>query len=235
MHKLNGCLAVLLILVLFWSDNAECAIQRDFETWYNLQAIIKTHSQNKTLSNVRFWYETQQRLGGNSSQVSLSLIRPALGYALTENLSIWLGYAWIDTERPITPIPFKEERIWQQLLWVKTYTSLTFTNRLRTEQRYLENRPITAYRLRELMKISIPFKQHSKLSFVSSDEIFYHHNNFIGRNGQGFDQNRFFVGLGYKPNKTLNMEIGYMNQYIKRFGRPNFLANIISMGFYFSL
>ncbi len=223
------------IFVLGWSKSAECALERDFQSWFNITAIGKTHSKDKILGRVQYWLEGQQRLGDDSSRFSQILLRPGLGYALTENLSIWLGYAWIYTGKPNTPNPFEEDRIWQQLLWIKTYRSLTLMSRTRTEQRFLENNPKTAYRFRELIKISVPLKHYPEFSFVTSDELFLHKNNFVGTNSRGFDQNRYFIGLGYKISPIATTELGYMNQYIRRFGVPDFLANIVSINFYLSL
>lgn len=220
------------LFVFSWSKNAECALERDFQNWLNVTAIGKTHSKDKVVSRIRYWLETQERIGEDSSRFSQILLRPGLGFALTGNLSIWLGYAWIYTGKPNASNPFEENRIWQQLIWVKTNRYLTFTSRARTEQRFLENSPKTAYRFRELIKISVPLKQYTRFSFVTSDELFLHKNNFVGTNSRGFDQNRFFVGLGYKINPTITTEIGYMNQYIRRFGVPDFLANIASINFF---
>jgi hypothetical protein len=224
-----------LIVILSWSENAACSLERDTQSWLNITSIGKTHSQDKILGRIRYWIEGQQRLGDDITRFSQTLLRPGLGYALTENTSIWFGYAWVYTGEPFTSSPFEEDRIWQQLLWIKTNQYFTFTSRTRTEQRFLENNPKTAYRIRELIKISAPLKNHAKLSFVTSDEVFLHKNNFVGTNSRGFDQNRFFIGCGYKLSPIATTEIGYMNQYIRRFGVPNFLTNIISINFFLSL
>ncbi len=228
-------LFIFLVGIFIWPNNAECALERDFQTWLNVTAIGKTHSNDKIIGRVRYWLEGQQRFGDDSSRFTQTLVRPGLGYALTESLSIWLGYAWVYTGIPFTTNPFEEDRIWQQLLWTKTNRYLTFTSRTRTEQRFLENNPKTAYRIRELIKISVPIKQYANFNFVTSDELFLHKNNFVGTNSRGFDQNRFFIGLGYKINPIATTEIGYMNQYIRRFGVPNFLTNIVSINLFLSL
>ncbi|MBI2786350.1 MAG: DUF2490 domain-containing protein [Legionella longbeachae] len=224
-----------LILIFSWPKNAFCSLEQDFQTWLNITAIGKTHSENKFWSRVRYWLEGQQRWGEDSSHFSQTLLRPGLGYALTENTTIWLGYGWVYTGEPFTSNTFEENRIWQQLLWVKTHLHLTLTSRTRMEERFLENAPKTAYRFRQLVKMSIPFKNQPKISFATSDEVFFHLNNFIGANNRGFDQNRLFVGLGYQLNPFIKTEIGYMNQYIRRVDVPNFLSNILSINFYLSL
>lgn len=224
----------IIVTLCFWHLSAFCATQSDMQTWLNVTAVGKFHT-DKTTSRLRYWLEGQERIGDDSRHVTQTMLRPGLGYALTENLSMWLGYGWIHTSYPLTNHPFEEDRIWQQLLWSKTNEYLTLTSRTRIEQRFLENNPKTAYRARQLLKISVPLKAHPNFSLVCSDEIFWHKNNFIGRNGRGFDQNRIFAGLGYQITPTVTTEIGYMNQYIHRFGVPNFLANIVSITFLLSL
>lgn len=219
-------------IILAGSERTECATIHDFQTWFNLTTTGKIYSQDKVLSKLRYWLEGQERLGDDSSRFTQTLLRPGIGYALTENLTLWIGYAWIATGQPITTNPFEEERMWQQLLWVKTYSAYTLTSRTRTEQRFLENTPKTAYRIRQLIKFSVPFKKNNPLRFVTSDEVFIHKNDFVGRNSRGFDQNRFFLGLGYQFNQKAATEIGYMNQYVRRVGVPNFQANILSINFF---
>lgn len=215
--------------------HATAATQYDMQTWVNVTAIGTFHTANKPFNRLKYWLEGQERLGDDSSHFTQTLVRPGLGYALTENLSIWVGYGWVHTGYPLTTHPFTEDRIWQQLLWIKTTPYLTFTSRTRMEQRFLANNPKTAYRARQLFKVSIPLKAHPKFSLVSSDEVFWHKNNFVGRNNRGFDQNRFFAGLGYKITPMVNTEIGYLNQYIRRVGAPNFLSNNVSVSFLLTL
>lgn len=221
-------------LLLLHSATLFAATQDDFQTWLNLTAIGTFQKQDKTPSNIKYWLEGQERVGDDSTRSTQSLLRSGLGYSLTDNLSLWLGYAWVQTGYPLTSSPFAENRIWEQLLWMKTYSKFTLTSRTRMEQRFLENSPKTAYRARQMFKIGIPFKD-SKFSLVSSEEVFIHKNNFTGTASRGFDQNRAFIGFGYRFNPNLITEIGYMNQYIRRVGVPNFLANIASVNLYLSL
>jgi hypothetical protein len=232
-HNIN--LLLVSLICFTYTLQASCTTTRDFQSWINITAVGTIPEKDKAPGPLRYWLEGQQRMGDDSSRLTQTLIRPGIGYALTSNTSLWIGYAWIHTGLPLTSSPFAEDRIWQQLLWVKTTQHLTFSSRTRLEQRFLENSPNTAYRARELIKLSIPWKPESKLSFVGSNELFWHKNNFVGRNTRGFDQNRLFVGFGYKINPALTTECGYMNQYIRRSGVPNFLANIVSINFFATL
>ncbi|MFT4058507.1 MAG: DUF2490 domain-containing protein [Legionella sp.] len=224
--------------LLFWmmlAAQTKAATESDFQTWPNLTAIGKFHKADKTASRFRYWLENQERIGEDSRHFSQILVRPGLGYALTNHLSLWVGYGWIYTGRPFTTHPFEENRIWQQLLWVKKLAHSTFTSRTRMEQRFLENNLKTIYRVRQFVKLAVPLKVHPRWSIVGSDELFLHKNNYAGRNSQGFDQNRFFIGLGYQFNSGFTLETGYMNQYIRRFSVPNFCSNILAINFLLSL
>lgn len=223
------------LFFLIYSEQGVCALERDFQSWLNATVTGSFSKTGQPPSHFKYWLEGQQRFGDDSSRLTQTMLRPGLGYSVTKNLSLWLGYAWVYTGHPLTTRPFEEDRIWQQLLWVKKNQYLTLTSRTRTEQRFLENNPKTAYRIRELIKISIPWSFDSKFSVVSSNELFWHKNNFVGTNSSGFDQNRLFLGLGYKVNPIVTTEFGYMNQYIRRFGVPNFLANILSVNFICSM
>lgn len=176
---------------------------------------------SKSFGRFKYWLEGQQRLGDDSSRFTQSLIRPGIGYDLTDNTSLWLGYAWIMTRAPLTTNPFEENQIWQQLLWVKSMDYLTLRSRTRTEQRFFRNATV-GYRIRQLAKFSVPLKS-SKFSLVAFDECFWN----LNRNDKGFRQNRAFVGLGYHFNSTITGEFGFMNQYIFRNRIPNFSANIL--------
>ncbi|RUR12633.1 DUF2490 domain-containing protein [Legionella sp. km772] len=230
---LNSVKAGFLGLLLF-SPLTQGAEINDVQTWWNLTAIGSFY-QGKTKSPVKYWLEGQQRLGDDSSRSTQRMLRPGVGYAINETTSLWMGSAWIYTGIPLTRAPFSERRLWQQVLWVKKYPQLNLTSRTRLEQRFLEGNPKTAWRLREMVKMVSPFIYKPQFSIVGSDEVFWHHNNFIGQRNQGFDQNRFFLGMAYKINSTITTEIGYLNQFIHRRGAANFQSNNLSTTVLFNL
>lgn len=231
--QLNNCSCLLYSLIIFsvstYSVQGNCTTQRDFQTWSNL-TVTGNFNREKS-SKFNYWLEVQERVGNNSARFSQTLLRTGLGYNWIPKLSIWVGYTYVYTSIPFTSKPFSEDRAWEQLLYIKKTAYSTLTSRLRIEQRFVVNNKI-AYRARQLLKLSKPIKPYSNFSLVGSDELFWHKNNFVGKNAQGFDQNRFFMGIGYKVNSNITTELGYMNQYIRRFGAPNFLNNVFAMNFY---
>ncbi|KTC91240.1 DUF2490 domain-containing protein [Fluoribacter dumoffii] len=64
------------VLIFSWSTKGDCALERDFQTWFSITAIGKTHSDKKFISRLRYWLEDQERLGDDSSRFSQILLRP---------------------------------------------------------------------------------------------------------------------------------------------------------------
>ncbi|AKH38022.1 MULTISPECIES: DUF2490 domain-containing protein [Nitrosomonas] len=218
----------------------------DFQTWGQIMANINLGnvSGNENLKNWRLWLEGQGRFGNDSSQFTQSLIRPGVGYALNDKVSIWAGYAWAPTAEPISGAqgPFDEHRIWQQLIYADTFSWGKLQWRSRFEQRFFDHdvpdpgKNDVAYRFRQLIKFAFPMQFISpNLSFIVQDEIFIAMNTpQKGWITNGFDQNRGFVGLGWKFNQMANAEIGYMNQYINRphNARPDQMMHILGVNLF---
>jgi hypothetical protein len=77
-------------------------------------------------------------------------------------------------------------------------------------------------RMRYRAKWEIPFQKNkttSNWSLILQDEIFIGWGENIGANI--FDQNRIGVLLGYKMNKTVKLEAGYINQILQQGRRIN--------------
>ena len=74
-----------------------------------------------------------------------------------------------------------------------------------------------------------PFYQD--LFVALQDEIFMNIQNKNNINNSFFDQNRIYGAVGYRVNSKLDLEVGYMNQYIN--GIMNDVSNnIIQMALY---
>lgn len=223
------------VWLFFLLGNSLCFAQeqRDVQSWWNITAVGPL-SQQPDAVKFKFWLEGVLRLGDDSSRSTQRIFRPGLGYALNDTTSVWLGYAWINTAPPLSPEALKEQRMWQQLLWVKKYEQSTLTSRLRFEQRFFSNHPVVGWRLRELVKFSLPWSYNSKWSLVGIDEVFVHYSHRKNYTLTGFDQNRFFMGLAYKLNAALSVEVGYLNQYVYRYRNSDFLANNLATNFLFN-
>ncbi|HBZ3487262.1 TPA: DUF2490 domain-containing protein [Legionella pneumophila] len=218
-------LTTLFIVQMFYFATVR-ASTRDTQLWTLMNAIGPINKQHR---KIRYWLEIQDRVGENISQLSQLILRPGIGYELLPTTTKWLGYDRIYTAQPFANPPVNENRVWQQLLWSKEYTRLRLTARSRLEERFIQRATHTAWRYRQLFKTSIFIPKHPKYAAVISDEAFFHLNDFNLQRNQGFDQNRLFVGLGYRTSKNSTIEIGYLNQMIKRVNNPDYRGDYLSM------
>jgi hypothetical protein len=141
------------------------------------------------------------------------------------------GYGWFHTlpygEQPISQIT-DEHRLWQQYLYKTTFPRMEFIHRYRLEQRWIENWSnanntllskngfVFRQRVRYRFMINLPLSRKrmvdNTLFFSISDEIFLGFGKGIGKNVM--DQNRFYTGLGWRFTKNIQLQLGYLNQYI---------------------
>lgn len=211
-------------------------VDEDLQNWYLVTATADLGHR------MLGYFEVQPRIGNDifgpvpeskgGTHFSQILIRPSLGYKLNEHVSLWQGYAWAPS---YIPRHVNENRIFQQVLINNRIKRVQLVNRTRLEQRFLENVDDTSVRVRHLLRLAVPIGK-SKWSWVASDELFVNLNNVKNGPGGGFDQNRAFVGINRKFNDTVNMDLGYMNQYVNRddpfVDRMN---HIIMVGMYFNV
>ncbi len=127
-----------MIFILCYTHSLKADSKEDFQTWGNITATGSLDVFDPNLSKYRYWLEGQGRFGNDTSQVSQGMLRTGLGYAISETLTMWLGYAFIPTEEPFVREPFDEHRIWQQLLWNHTFSFGTFSSRSRLEERFMQ-------------------------------------------------------------------------------------------------
>ena len=199
------------------------------------------------------YMEVNPRIGDDVTNIDQLLLRPAIGYKLTDNWSIWQGYAWVGNfnQTPTAHIPsnfFGENRIWQQATYTQNFESFKFMARTRMEERWIDHAGGTALRLRQMFKLTVPIPQAPEWAFVSFDEIFMNLNSVdtydevaTGHSkgpGAGIDQNRLFVGINRTFTSWLNVDIGYQNQMInnrKLEGNANLINHILLINFYINL
>ena len=244
--KIKVLIFLALLSVSSVKQASADATVEDFQVWGNVTALGNfgfVNPNNPDLKKFRWWMEGQGRFGNDATQFTQSLVRPGVGYAITDKLVAWVGYAWAPTAEPLsTAHPFNEHRSWEQLTWADNFPFGRLSLRSRFEQRFFDhNAPISgsddvAHRFRQLVKLAVPLPAiDPNLSFIVQSELFIAMNTvdnpaFIAR---GYDQNRAFAGLGYKINQYATVEVGYMNQFINRphSARPdqmmhNFVANL---------
>ncbi|MEM2159446.1 MAG: DUF2490 domain-containing protein [Candidatus Nitrosotenuis sp.] len=217
----------LLALSLFVSSVVLADdIIEDFGTWNQLNFNYKPKD-----SNWLGYLELQGRMKNDSKDVNQLIARPAIGYQVTPNLSLWGGYLFqATTYKGSTNHYWNEHRVFEQATYKDKFGDLDFTSRTRFEQRNFDVADSgTALRVRQQFRVDYPL--HIGGTYVAAyDEVFFNLNNEYNSATNiktGFDQNRAWVGLGYKFNDHFKAETGYLNQYQEAVGGPNKMNHII--------
>ena len=228
MGSYRNIVFIILLTVRLWGvpEAVEArGIREDFQTWGVIFATGSFAMIDHRWTRFQYSMEAQGRFGNDSSTFSQGIIRPALGYAVTDHTSVWLGGDWVPPSDPfVMNDDFNEYRSWQQVLWSDTFSVGTVTSRGRFEQRFFD-RPGTeevGYRYRHLLKLSIPLPfLNPDVSLILADEIFvnFTHADVIPSR-QGLEQNRAIAGFSYRINQTTTVECAYMNQYLSRNNTP---------------
>jgi hypothetical protein len=193
---------------------------------------VNVHSQgwfayfNQTrLSNKwGLWLDVHARRADFLDRWSLLLFRPGLTYYLNDHVRLTAGYAYAahfpaSNLQPVRP----EHRPWQQILWTSRSKKLQTLQWVRLEERFNQkianNELLDEYafnfRVRYQIALMVPLKgdfiEKGTPFLTIGDEVHINAGKQITYNY--FDQNRFFVGLGYQFSKTMNAQLTYMNLF----------------------
>ena len=172
-------------------------------------------------------HEVQYRNYDAIGDLEQLLLRTGIGYNLGENNhNLLLGYGFIASENYVDDgddkVSVNEHRIFQQFITSQKLGKSKLTHRYRFEQRFVETD--FRMRLRYFLSISIPFKgteeKPSPWYLSAYNEI------FLNTESSVFDRNRLYGGLGYRLNKAVRFELGYMNQFFEQSSRDQ--LNVIT-------
>jgi hypothetical protein len=164
------------------------------------------------------------------------LFRTGINYALHKDLSLNAGYAFAETfpygDYPVTSA-FPEHRIFEQFVLKQAIAKTELSHRFTLEQRFVGKVIVTnnakttdwsylnriRYRLRTEIPVNFKTSATGKWRIILQDEVFIGWGKNIGANI--FDQNRVGILLGYKLNKNIKLEAGYLNQVLQQSKRIN--------------
>lgn len=225
-------LALLAMALLSLAPRAaRCQAVADVGQW---TALFAQESFDAESGPLKWWFDGHVRLLDDADGFNQSIVRPGIGWSLSEDLTVWGGYGWIHTS-PVAGDDFDEHRIWQQLTWSRSHEAWTLALRPRLEQRFLETGDDVGWRFRQLVRVQNDLPNLPRLSFVTWDEIFFNLSDSDWGARSGFDQNRVFVGFGWKhrPESRLRTEIGYLNQTIDSPSSADRVNHILSINFYY--
>src|SRR5690242_18431985 len=83
-------IALCAFVLASWTEPATAQTISDGRVWWN----VTVQERAGTASPWRWYMETQGRHRDGASDVDQMLIRPAVGYDLTNRSSVWAGYGY---------------------------------------------------------------------------------------------------------------------------------------------
>lgn len=191
--------------------SAPGALAGDTQAW---TALFANGPVDSGEGRFLLWFDAHARYSEDVSRLGVSIIRPGVGYRLNDNVSAWAGYAWVvsraDGRESIT-----EHRIWQQATYgVASGPWGSLSGRSRLEQRFVETGADTGHRFRQFLRWSKPVAP--RWTAVAWNEAFFAFNDTDWGAASGYDQNRTFIGMGWKPNDAVAIEGGYLLNHLNR-------------------
>src|SRR5574343_59610 len=198
----------------------------DFSIW-----LSNTYQTDFGGSQYLAFLELAPRTKNDNSEFSQIIVRPLIGYKLTKRLQLWLGYTWQGEYNQQTDFDLATNDTMQQLQWIDNLTpQLNFQYRFRLEQRLFAHEDDIGHRMRHRFRFvySLP---DSQAYLIAADELFVYFNSIddgrLSHSVQtGINQNRSYIGVGYKVTPQLNIDTGYQLQYVHNYGTPDLLNHV---------
>lgn len=199
------------------------AAAQDVQSWNTL--LLQGPVDGKLL----LWAELQPRFTNDADRLGQFVARGALGVRLKNDVDLHAGYHF-QHNSPATGRSSTEHRLWQQIMApvIRREDGFALITRWRLEQRTFEGASDTGLRLRMMWRLQQPLNGKGSAGPLIMSETFVALNSTDWGARSGLDQQRSFVGWLQPLGKRLNLEAGYMHQYINRPGRNpgNHVLNI---------
>lgn len=198
--------------------------------WLAYTGTLKIHPK------IALHTEYQWRRVDGLKNPQQSLLRTGVNYAVKKDVSLNVGYAFADTDS-YGDYPnanaFSEHRIYEQIILKNPIGKVDVSHRFTLEQRFLEKFStqngetntdwVFLNRMRYRVRTEIPIYKNStdnnSWSIILLDEVFVGFGKNVAVNV--FDQNRLAALVGYKVNKNVKIEAGYLSQILQQGKRVN--------------
>ena len=205
---------ILLLIICFC--NHSYSQKSEIGNWF-------AYFGNQKINKKWNWHnEVQYRNYNFIGDTNQLLLRTGIGYNLTEDNNVLIGYGFINTQKYLPnsdqKVDTNEHRIYQQFITRQKAGKVFLQHRYRLEERFLSND--FQLRLRYLLGINIPINkktlEKNALYLSSYNEI------FMNLEKPLFDRNRLYGALGFVINKNFKVEAGIMAQILENSNRNQF-------------
>lgn len=212
------------LIVAGMASPAAARTVEDEQVWLN--GTVMGTLQN---SNVAYFVEVQPRFTDGASRLGQLLLRPAIGWKVSDAVTAYGGYAHV-VNKVEGGRDRNEERLFAQLSWtLPKMGGGTLSSRTRLEHRSQSNGNDVGWRLREMIRYVHPLGKANAIRALVSTEAFVALNDTDWAVRGGFDQLRTFIGLEVPLPGRSTIEAGYLNQTVNAVGgvtRVNHVASL---------
>lgn len=203
---MKRCFLILIVFIcLDLSAFAHSHQEDDLGLWINNNISLPITKKVQT------FFQISPRLLNNITDFNQLNLHSRLGYKINENLSVWQGHAWSTTYDPRFR---REQRIYQDILLQNVFSKFKLENRIRLDERFIQDAGSISLRPRYRLKASFPFGKNKDWAIVTFDELLLNLTSSSNGPQRGIDQNRIFLGLRKEISKNFAVEGGYQLQHI---------------------
>ncbi|MBL4592483.1 MAG: DUF2490 domain-containing protein [Flavobacteriales bacterium] len=214
---------LLIMTIRVWSQKR--IVDSSLNTWWS--------NTNKYSVNENWYFSSELHLrrANGLEDWQQFLFRPALNYKLNSSIDLSLGYTYIRScpygNQPIAIIT-PENNIWEQITLKHQSGKLKISHRYRFEQRFIGQTVYDAsglaptiegnkyaQRFRYRLTLSRTISKNGKLFSKAFNELWI---NLDDKSVMptSLNQNWLYGGLGYKIIPNGSIQLGYMNQVVKK-------------------
>jgi hypothetical protein len=200
------------------------------QTSQDEQAWINVTVTGSLKDELLYFVEAQPRLTEGVSEMRQAILRGAIGWRLSDRVSVYQGYAYIAQPVPGPGADRDEQRSFQQLSWTLLPGATEISTRTRFEQRWVSGFDDTGLRVRQMVRAETPIAPGAKpLKALMSFEGMFALNDTDWGARSGFDQLRSFVGVEVPIKGKSTVEAGYLNQLVNRSGGATAVNHVASV------
>ena len=203
----NYLITSIVCLFIAFNTYSQNTGENELGSWYEITSSNRISDKLSISGSLTSWnYE----FPAEKSQLILGIV--GLNYHINKNVNVGIGYARgnIDTSFEENDVPnIKENRILEQISAKHKSNNISWSHRLRLEQRFMQypTEDLLKHRLRYRFKGSLPINKTFYISVY--DEIHFNLNEF------DFNQNRAYAGFAANLNKNINVHLGYARHSFK--------------------
>jgi hypothetical protein len=223
--RFRSSLRLHAFIVLLLASNAE-ASDHDLQQWTSLRL------EHEFFDGVTAGVRARVRFDDDVSSENDVMVGPSVHWEPIDRLTFVLGYDYLyDLQAESTA----EHRAWQAINFTLPIRDLTLGNRIRFDERFLEDVSGAIARFRYRLRTSYDLEGLPLKGFhlTASEEVFVNLNDKGEGPVGGFEQNRVRAGAGWRLGRA-RVEAGYEWQYGRRRSEPWLHRHVVFVEFTFS-